>query len=424
MDRRTITSKRTLATCYCVALIAGLLCGGQSQGAEWPHFRGPGYDGNSPDGQIAGDGVTEVWSTGVDNGSCSVTIVDGKLFTMGNDKGSEHVVCLDAATGEEIWRFAYKCDLNPRLYPGGPNATPTIVDGHVYTISRVGQIFCLDAADGKKRWEASAEQWKAKGGWWGFSGSATVVGGLVVFNVGEKGLALEKATGKTVWSSEKPAKAYATVVPLPDHVFDRPALVVQTATNIHFVDPRSGEPVFTESADWRTRVSNCNGVTPRWYDGSLYVLHAKFGLSKLALSADNGSEEWLCEAANFGRDDWFAFNQEVYHDGYALANISGTKREGVLVCVDVASGEVEWEKPTEFGNLLLAGDTLVKLSQMGELSWGTLDGGKYEERQRIKPLEGDRSREGKGLYWPYPVLVDGHLYAKTTKGHLTCLKFE
>jgi outer membrane protein assembly factor BamB len=104
--------------------------------------------------------------------------------------------------------------------------------------------------------------------------------------------------------------------------------------------------------------------------------------------------------------------------------VGGSKREGVLICVDVKSGEVQWEKPAEFGNLLLAGDTLVMLSQTGELSWGTLDGGEYEEQQRIKPLEGDRSREGNGLYWPYPVLVDGHLYAKTTKGHLTCLEFK
>lgn len=424
MDRRRLASRKILATCCCVWLIAGLPCGGQPHGAEWPHFRGTAYDGNSPDTQIAGEGVTEVWSTGVNSGSCSVTIVDGKLFTMGNNNGSEHVVCLDASTGEEVWRFAYECELNPRLYPGGPNATPTVVDGRVYTISRVGHIFCLDAAGGRKLWEASAEQWKAKGGWWGFSGSATVVGDLVVFNVGEKGLALERATGKTVWSSEKPAKAYATVVPLPKQVFGRPALVVQTTTNIHFVDPRSGEPVFAESSEWRTRVSNCNGVTPRWYGGGVYVLHGKFGLSKLTLGADGGREAWLSEAANFKRDDWFAFNQQVYHDGYALAIVGGTKREGALICVDVNSGEVEWEKPAEFGNLLLAGDTLLMLSQTGALSWGTLDGGKYEERQRIKPLDGDGSREGDGLYWPYPVLVDGRLYAKTTKGHLTCLEFE
>ena len=79
-------------------------------------------------------------------------------------------------------------------------------------------------------------------------------------------------------------------------------------------------------------------MTPRWYDGGLYVLHGKFGLSKLSLAADKSREEWLCEAANFKRDDWFAFNQEVYHDGYALAIVGGTKREGVLICVDLDSG--------------------------------------------------------------------------------------
>ncbi len=109
-------------------------------------------------------------------------------------------------------------------------------------------------------------------------------------------------------------------------------------------------------------------------------------------------------------------NQISYH----LANIGSSKREGVLICVDVASGEVKWEKPAEFCNLLLTGDTMLMLSQTGQLSWGSFDGGKYTEQHRTKPLEGDRARDGNGLY---PVLLDGHLYA-TTKGHLTCLKFE
>jgi outer membrane protein assembly factor BamB len=352
-----------------------------------------------------------------------VAIVDRKLFTMGNDNGKEYVFCLDTATGEEEWRFSYDCDLMPRLYPGGPNATPTVEERRVYTISRLGHIFCFDATTGKKVWDASAEQWVPKGGWWGFSGSPTIIDDLVFFNVGDKGLALDKKTGKVVWASQKDAKAYSTVVPLPREMLGRAAIVVQTTAEVQVLDPRTGQSLLTTAADWRTRSSNCNGVTPRPYQGSLYVVQGKQGLSKLSCRDDTWAEDWLCKRAAYS-NDWFAFNQQVFHDGFALAIVGDSRRDCRFVCVDLKTGEPAWENTIEYGNLLLAGDTLLILSQTGELAWGKLDGGQYREQHRSKPLSGGRGKSEKGLYWPYPVLLDGKLYARTTKGHLSCLGFE
>ena len=394
-----------------------------ARAADWPHFRGPSYDGNSVDTRLTGEKVTEVWSTSVHPGCSSVAIVGGKLYTMGNEDGKEHVFCLNAATGKQLWDFSYDCELIPRLYPGGPNAMPTVDEGRVYTASRQGHIFCLDAATGKKQWEASAAPWIPKGGWWGFSGSPTIIGDLVVLNVGDKGLALEKATGSTVWASEKPAKAYATIVPLPEQVLERPAIVVQTTERLHILDPHSGKELLTTHADWRVRPSNCNGVTPRFYQGSLYFVQGKQGLSKLSLSDGTWTEDWLAPKAAYS-NDWFAFNQQVFHDGFVFAIVGDARRKCRMVCIDAKSGELAWENPAEFGNLLLVGDTLLTLSQTGHLAWGTLDGKNYKEQHSSKPLSGGKGKSDKGLYWPYPVLLDGKLYARTTKGHLSCLKLE
>jgi len=423
MKSRELCRKRNARVASVLALgVIALHCQAPASAADWAHLRGPAFDGNSLDGQLNATEVTKVWSKLVHNGCSSVTIVGGKLFTMGNDDGSEYVFCLDAATGDELWRFSYECELVPRLYPGGPNATPTVEDGRVYTISRSGHIFCLDAAGGKKIWEARAEKWVPKGGWWGFSGSPTIVGQLVILNVGDKGLALNKTTGKIVWQSEQPAKAYSTVVPVPREALGRPAIVVQTTTKINVLDPQTGEHLLGQNEDWQSRSSNCNGTTPRWFDGALYLLHGKFGLSKLSVDNGRWSEDWLSDAANFARDDWFAFNQQVFYDGYALAIVGGSKRKCRLICLDTKTGHVAWEKPVEFGNLLLAGHSLLMLSQTGELVLSTLEGAECREKLRIKPLEGGSKRGEIGLYWPYPVLLDGHLYARTTKGHLTCLK--
>jgi outer membrane protein assembly factor BamB len=62
------------------------------------------------------------------------------------------VWCLDAKSGKEIWTHKYAEKLDPKLYDGGPNATPTIDGDVVYTLSRTGNLFCLSMADGKPKW--------------------------------------------------------------------------------------------------------------------------------------------------------------------------------------------------------------------------------------------------------------------------------
>ena len=35
------------------------------------------------------------------------------------------------------------------MYEGGPNATPTVDAGHLYTLSKHGHLFSFDAASGR-----------------------------------------------------------------------------------------------------------------------------------------------------------------------------------------------------------------------------------------------------------------------------------
>src|SRR5262249_46517976 len=49
---------------------------------------------------------------------------------------------------------------------------------------------------------------------WGFAGSPLVHENLLVLNVGKAGTAVDKDTGKVVWSSAKEEAGYSTPVPL------------------------------------------------------------------------------------------------------------------------------------------------------------------------------------------------------------------
>lgn len=121
----------------------------------------------------------------VGTGFSSIVVSNGRCYTMGNrdrntiteaqaekgpapnicgacspptrstDKGQQLdiVYCFDAETGKEIWRHIYPSPLEPKGYEGGPSATPTVADGKVYTISKDGKVFCLDASTGDVIWE-------------------------------------------------------------------------------------------------------------------------------------------------------------------------------------------------------------------------------------------------------------------------------
>src|SRR6185369_6960254 len=85
----------------------------------------------------------------------------------------------------------------------------------LYTLSKRGHLFCFDAANGNVIWQKNLiEDLGVKKPEWGFAGSPLVEGNLLVLNVGETGTAVDKATGKIVWSSGKEAAGYATPVPL------------------------------------------------------------------------------------------------------------------------------------------------------------------------------------------------------------------
>ena len=428
---RTALGLTVLLTVHlCGGLVAapvGDLPAGMGVAGQWAHFLGPNYDGIVPLAQFEPKGLAPVWVSELGPGCSSVTSADGRLFTMGNREDRDVVHCLDAKTGGEVWTFDYACPRMPNLYEGGPNATPTIAGGRVYTVSRKGHVHCLDAKTGKHIWEASCAEWTPKGGWWGFSGSPVVWGDKVFVNATDTGVALKRDSGEVVWSGSRAVPAYGTILPLPEGnpVTGEAALVVQTSRNIDIVSPGTGESLLGQPPPWAGHASNDNGVAPKVWGSSLLVMHASKGLAKVSRKDGVWTEDWLCPELVYDKGNWFTFNRQVVR-GRSLYAIAGNAKEQNtrLSCVDLASGRVAWSRPHAFGNLVLAADTLLIVTQDGEIAWGTLDGSEYRETFRKKLLNGGKGEGKDGYYWAHPVLHDGHLFVRSNKGKLTCFRVE
>lgn len=390
---------------------------------DWPGYLGPNNDMQPELKHFAATGADEVWRAQVKTGMCSVTIANGLLYTMGNDgtkkdedTAKDYIYCLDAKTGEMKWTFDYPCKLDPNLHPGGPSSTPTVHEGKVYTLSKFGDIFCLDAKTGKKIWEASAREYKPKKRWWGFAASPTVMGNAVIFNIGTKGMAFNKDTGKLLWKSDDAVVAYATPIPMPRSMFKRPAVAIFTNENFFILDPDTGKSLASYSKTFEEK-SNCNAITPYIHNGGIYLFHSAHGLSRLSLKGDTLVQDWFSEDGKYP-NEWFAFNTHVIHNDniYFLSKGRASSDKG-LHCINANTGKrLWWDKNFEFGNLIGIGDKMIMLNENGELIWGNLVDTIFRETFRKKILD--------GLCWSVPVLVGNHLYARDAEGGLVCLKLK
>ena len=139
------------------ALVAvAFLSVAHSQATDWPQWRGSNRNGISPEKLSArwpADGPVVLWRASVGTGFSSVSVSQGRAYTMGNTNDQETVWCLDALTGKEIWKHTYPSKLGAVYHEGGPVSTPTIQSNRIFTLSKWGDVFCLDAAKGTIIWE-------------------------------------------------------------------------------------------------------------------------------------------------------------------------------------------------------------------------------------------------------------------------------
>jgi outer membrane protein assembly factor BamB len=176
-----------------------------TKGAFWPQWRGPQRDDIAPDkGLLAAwpdAGPPLRWTgTGLGTGYSSVAIVKGQIYTTGDRKDGEYLICLDDANGKEVWSKR----VGDTWGDDGPRSTPTIDGDSVYTLTPHGDLLRLSTADGAIQWRKSMSKdfgGKMMSGW-GYSESPLIDGDRLVCTPGADGAALaalDKNTGSTEW---------------------------------------------------------------------------------------------------------------------------------------------------------------------------------------------------------------------------------
>jgi outer membrane protein assembly factor BamB len=375
-----------------------------AQSQDWPRWRGPEGNGISlgveVDPKAISGGPKIAWKASLGMGFSSMAVKGDRLYCLGNTNGTDTVFCLEAGTGRKLWSYSYACAQSS--YPG-PRATPTVDGGTVYTLSREGHLFALDAATGKVRWAKHlVKDFRLRSPMWDFAGSVVVAGDRLILNAGTSGIALDKATGAKIWDSGPGPGGYAT--PVLTEQAGKPAAVIFGERSAYGVDIASGSVLW--SFPWQTG-SDVNASDPVVLDGKVFVASAYGkGCALYDVSGARPAPVWRNNAFETH------FSSFVALDGY-IYGIDGDAREpsaGVLRCLEVRTGATAWSTQLGFGSLVVAGSRLVVLTSTGTIVVAEASPAGFRELARCALP--------RNQYWTPPALAQGRLYVRNLTGDL------
>jgi outer membrane protein assembly factor BamB len=414
---------------------------------DWPQWLGPHRDSVwREDGIVEAfpeDGLQVKWRTAVALGYSGPAVAGGKVFVMdyvkqsgketnnpgGRDKleGTERVVCLDAKTGRELWKHQYERPYNIS-YPGGPRCTPTVDGTRVYTLGAEGNLFCLNAADGKVIWSKDfAEQYGAKTPIWGYAAHPLVDGDLLYCIVGGEGsvaVAFDKATGKERWralSASEPGYCPPTMI---EHAGTRQLLIWHPEA-LNSLDPRTGKVYWSVplKPDYRMSIT-----APRKLGKYLFAsgIGNVAALMKLGdRNTDTPEVIWRGEA----KSAVYCANSTPFLE---KEMIYGTDcRVGALMGVRLDDGERLWEtfRPTSGGTrraghgtafIVKHKDRFFLFSETGDLILARLSADGYEELGRFHVVDATNSAFGRDVVWSHPAFAGKCVFARNDE-ELVCV---
>jgi outer membrane protein assembly factor BamB len=407
--RRDRGVKNSILLVTLVLLALASICSASDAGLDWYRWRGPDLNGISHETawstQWPKEGPSQLWKASVGTGFSSVSVSRGRVFTMGHAAEQDTVFCFDAATGALLWKHSFPCALDAKYYEGGPGATPTVDGERVYTLSKRGHLFCFEAASGQVVWQKDLiqELGVAKPEW-GFAGSPLVQDNLLLLNLGSAGTAVDKQSGKVVWTSGKEAAGYAT--PVPCKLGGQEAVLIFAAKALVAANARNGRELWR--LPWVTRW-NINAADPIVVGGKVFLSTFDQGGALLELNEGPPNELW--RSKSMGNH----FNSCVIIGG-AIYGFDGNtdKPDPHLRCLSLKTGEVLWShKGLGLGSLTVAGDKLILLSDKGELIVAEASPAAFKPLARAQVLG--------GKCWTVPVLSHGRIYCRNARGELVCV---
>jgi outer membrane protein assembly factor BamB len=322
-----------------------------------------------------GDSLAAAWRISIGAGSsgaqrlgASPVIADGKLFVM---DAQTNVAAYDVGSGEQLWRVGLRPRHEERGAHGGGvafdrgrlfattgygdvfaldaadgkmfwkrnigvplRAAPTVADGRVFVISYDNQLSALNDADGELIWAHVGIPEDA-----GLVGnaSAAVEGDIVIapYSSGEI-FAMRVENGRVLWSDQLIRVAGATALAALSDIRGRPVLdrgvviAISHAGRMVAIDARTGERI------WDLDIA---GIETPWVAGD-FVYVVTTSAEVVCVSRRDGRVRWVTQLQRF--EDPEARDEPILWSGPILASdrLILTSSNGIAVAISPYDGHL------------------------------------------------------------------------------------
>jgi len=277
-------------------------------------------------------------------------VVDGIMYTSGS---WGYVYALDAATGVERWRYDPHADFKSARNPccDMVNRGVAVWKGRVYVAAVDGRLHAIDAATGRKVWDADTIVDHSLP--YSSSGAPQIAGKVVVIgnsgsDMGKRGVrgyvsAYDLETGQLRWR-------FYTVPPAPGHAYEHPELAAADRT----WDPKRGADFQGGGAAWDAFAydpaldlvyfGTANAAPYDLRQLGKSRLDSLYTASILAVNATTGRLKWYYQTTPHDSWDYDAVQKFVFAElpfaGKPRAVIMQASKNGFFYVLDRGSGEL------------------------------------------------------------------------------------
>lgn len=393
--------------CIATVIIMGAVSlRGQSTQTDWPQWRGPDRTGLSKEtgllAQWPRSGPRVAWSAAMlGAGYGSIAVQGERVYVQGMRNRQSVVSSLNRADGKLVWvRILGAAGDNDR--GPGPRSTPTIDGDRVYAMSENGDLACLRVSDGTVVWQTNIlKEFRGGNPYWLLSESPLVDGNMVVVTPGGRGagvVALDKMTGKTIWTSKELSDGAGYASPIVADVGGVRTIMTFTADAGVGIRASDGKLMWRNS---QAANGTANIATPVYSDGKVFFTSSYgTGASLLGLRAAGGEVR--------AQEIYFTRDMKNHHGGVVLVNghIYGYN-DSILTCLEFASGKMIWrDRSVGKGAVSYADGHLYILSENNVVGLVEATPAGYKEKGRFSITDQGWPS------WSHPVVSGGRLYIR------------
>jgi len=356
-----------------VLVLTALAAVARATEPDWPQWRGPTRDGQftgpSWPEKLDTNHLRQLWRVELGPSYSGPIVAGDRVFTTeSKDKKFEVVRAFDRATGKELWEQEWEGAISVPSFAKSSGdwirSTPALDGDQLYVAGMRDMLVCLEAQTGKERWRFDfVTKLEAPVPDFGFVCSPLVEGEFVYVQAGASFVKVNKRNGELVWRTLNDqggtwisAFSSPTIATLAGHR----QLLVQTRTQLAGVDLADGKVLWSQPIE---AFQNCNILTPIAANDTLFT--SAYGGKTIGFKvAQTGgrftvTESWKHKAQAY-------MSTPVVIDGVAYTHLRSQR----LMAIEVETGRELWTSDRSFGkymSLVAQGDRILALDQRGVL---------------------------------------------------------